>query len=315
MNRKITGIGETILDIVFRNDQPEAAIPGGSTFNAIISLGRTVSRDFPEVRVRMVTETGDDHVGDIVTDFMKDNGVDTDAVTRNPGTQTHISLAFLDSGNNAHYQLYKEHASASLREEKAAGITFAKDDLVLFGSYYAINPRIRDYFVSLLRKARGAGAILFYDVNIRSNHLREMPEIYGSILENCRFSDIVRGSNEDFGMLLGIQDPEEIYREHISPLCPIFICTCGPDPIHIFTPDLHLTIPVPEIETVSTIGAGDNFNAGILYCLLAKGLGKDDLRNIPADLWKEMVSIADCFATEVCRSMDNYVGREFVPGF
>lgn len=43
MSRKITGIGETILDIVFKDNKPVAAVPGGSTFNAIISLGRTAS--------------------------------------------------------------------------------------------------------------------------------------------------------------------------------------------------------------------------------------------------------------------------------
>ena len=27
--RKVFGIGETILDIIFRNDQPQKAVPGG----------------------------------------------------------------------------------------------------------------------------------------------------------------------------------------------------------------------------------------------------------------------------------------------
>lgn len=30
--RKVFGIGETILDIIFRNDQPQKAVPGGSVF-------------------------------------------------------------------------------------------------------------------------------------------------------------------------------------------------------------------------------------------------------------------------------------------
>lgn len=43
-NRAIVGIGETVLDIVFRNNQPQAAVPGGSVFNAMVSLGRTAAR-------------------------------------------------------------------------------------------------------------------------------------------------------------------------------------------------------------------------------------------------------------------------------
>ena len=38
--RKVIGIGETVLDIIFRNEQPINAVPGGSAFNAMISLGR-----------------------------------------------------------------------------------------------------------------------------------------------------------------------------------------------------------------------------------------------------------------------------------
>lgn len=33
--RKVIGIGETILDIIFRGDQPSAAVPGGSVFNGM----------------------------------------------------------------------------------------------------------------------------------------------------------------------------------------------------------------------------------------------------------------------------------------
>jgi len=38
--KRVIGIGETVLDILFKNDQPRQAVPGGSTFNSIVSLGR-----------------------------------------------------------------------------------------------------------------------------------------------------------------------------------------------------------------------------------------------------------------------------------
>ena len=36
--RKVIGIGETMLDIIFKDNKPIEAVPGGSTFNAIVSL-------------------------------------------------------------------------------------------------------------------------------------------------------------------------------------------------------------------------------------------------------------------------------------
>ncbi len=33
--RKVIGIGETVLDIIFKNNQPDTAAPGGSTFSEV----------------------------------------------------------------------------------------------------------------------------------------------------------------------------------------------------------------------------------------------------------------------------------------
>ena len=67
--RKVIGIGETVLDIIFRNDQPISAIPGGSSFNAVISLGRS------GVEATFIGETGNDRVGRNTIQFLRDNGV------------------------------------------------------------------------------------------------------------------------------------------------------------------------------------------------------------------------------------------------
>lgn len=303
---KIIGIGETVLDVIFRNDQPQSATPGGSTFNAMISLGRVVRRAYPDVEILMVTEVGDDHIGDVVTAFMEDNGVSSAAVTRNPGTQTHVSMAFLDENDNAQYEFYKDHASASLSEDKVSVVEFGPDDLVLFGSFFAINPKIRRFTRALLEKARKAGATIFYDINFRKSHIKEIPEIIGNIRENCRLSDYVRGSDEDFGYLFGTDDPSEIYAEHISELCPNFICTCGSRPVQVFMPGYHESFPVPEVDTVSTIGAGDNFNAGFLFGLLRSrknGAGAVDMAS--------QIGLACSFSANVCASIGNNVDEAF----
>ena len=67
--RKVIGIGETVLDIIFRDDQPIHAVPGGSTFNAIISLGRC------GVNTTFISETGNDHVGRMIIKFLKENNI------------------------------------------------------------------------------------------------------------------------------------------------------------------------------------------------------------------------------------------------
>ena len=83
--RKVIGIGETILDIIFRNEQPSAAVAGGSVFNGIVSLSRT------GVPVCFISETGNDHVGNIILRFMRDNHISTDYVNVFPDGKSPVS--------------------------------------------------------------------------------------------------------------------------------------------------------------------------------------------------------------------------------
>lgn len=302
--RRIIGVGETVLDIIFRNDQPVKAVPGGSAFNAIVSIGRTGT---PCV---MATEVGDDHVGDIVTAFLRDNNVDTSYVFRSQGTQSHVSLAFLDNNNDAQYQFYKNHAVLTMHKNMP---DVNEGDVVLFGSYFAINPNLRDYVSVFLKKAKERGAILYYDVNFRASHLKDLPRTAAYIVENMQQASVVRGSAEDFEILFGSKDVDAIYKEHIAPYCPCFIYTDAARPIQLRTPAVAASFPAKDIETVSTIGAGDNFNAGFCYALLKENVMRSQcLGNMTVEQWQPLIATGQRFSAAVCQSLDNYIPAGFI---
>ena len=290
MNKKrVIGIGETVLDILFKDDQPLKAVPGGSTFNSIVSLGRA------GVPCAMVTEAGGDHVGDLICHYLNDNGVSSEFVCRHEQVKSHISLAFLDEHNDAQYVFYKDHASVSLDGKLPE---MGKDDVVLFGSFFAINPAIRPVVGGLLRAAREAGAWLYYDVNFRKPHIADLPNVMSNIVENMSLSDVVRGSMEDFGYLCGLHDGDAIY-ERVRLLCNTLILTDGARSIRVYTPNGCETYPVQAIETVSTVGAGDNFNAGYIYAML-QGIDDQATRIAMAQRWSQ----------DVCQQIGNNISDE-----
>lgn len=302
--RKVIGIGETVLDIIFRNDQPTAAVPGGSTYNAMISLGRCgVEADF-------ISETGNDRVGKRIISFLRENGVNADNVNVFQNSKSPLSLAFLNEKNDAEYLFYKDHPHDQL------DFTFPDiqpDDIVLFGSYYALNPVIRPQVKGFLDYARSHNAIIYYDVNFRPSHKDEVMKLTPNLLENFELADIVRGSHEDFDILFHKLDADSVYRAETSFYCKRLIYTQGARPVEVRDNGFAKSYPIPTNEAVvSTIGAGDNFNAGFIFGLLQENITLDMLnQGLTQQQWDSIISYALKFSAECCKGIYNYVSKEF----
>ena len=300
--RRVIGIGETILDILFKNNQAATSVPGGSTFNSMISLGRV------GVYSCFLSEIGDDKVGTIVRTFLRDNGVDDSYLTEYPDHKSPISLAFLDDHNNATYSFYKDSFSKRTDWECPA---IGSDDIVLFGSYYALNPEMRYKVTALLEKARTAGAIIYYDVNFRRNHAGEAIKLMGTVIENLEYADIVKGSDEDFEVLYRIAEGRKVFKEKVDFYCPRLIYSRGAQGVDLYSRTLTKRYSIEPIIPVSTIGAGDNLNAGILYGLIKYRIRRDDLDQLSERDWDDIIRCGLEFAAETCQQADNYISREF----
>ena len=66
------------------------------------------------------------------------------------------------------------------------------------------------------------------------------------------------------------------------------------------------------METVSTIGAGDNFNAGFVYGLIKYGVTHEMVASgFDEALWDEVIACAQRFSANVCKSIDNSIDKDF----
>ena len=65
-------------------------------------------------------------------------------------------------------------------------------------------------------------------------------------------------------------------------------------------------------ETISTIGAGDNFNAGFIYGLVKYGITREMLETgVSEELWDQVIAEAQQFSANVCQSINNSVDLTF----
>ena len=300
--RSVFGIGETILDIIFKEEQPYKAVPGGSVFNGLVSLGRL------QVPVTFISEVGKDQVGDLILRFMAQNHISTQYIDRFPDGKSPVSLAFLDANRNAKYAFYKDYPTQRLE------VPFPRieaDDIFIIGSYYALNPALRPRMVEFLQYAHERKAIIYYDLNFRKAHAHEAIRLMPTVLENLEYADIVRGSDEDFLNLFGEQASDRVYADHIQFYCDRLITTYGAKGVDLYTSRFKQHYDALAIEPQSTIGAGDNFNAGLIFGLLKEDVRLKDLADLTPDSWERIIRHGMALAGEVCQSYDNYISTDF----
>ena len=299
--RKIFGIGETVLDIILKDGQPQTAKAGGAVLNSMVSLGRI------GLPVSFISEYGKDDVGKLIENFLICNDVNTNFVHRFEKENTSLALAFLDEKNDAHYSFYKEFPSKRL---ETIFPTLQPNDILQFGSFYAISPEIREKIKSFIQNSYNKGALIIYDPNFRKSHLSEIDILKPLIIENMRMASIVRGSDEDFMNIFGVNNADGAW-DAVKNNCQCLIYTASSDGVFVKTDSFTGRFPVKPISPISTIGAGDNFNAGLIASIYNKNLNKKQLSTLDGDEWENIIEVATEFATNVCMSYENYISEEF----
>jgi fructokinase len=228
-----------------------------------------------------------------------------------PDSKSPLSLAFLNERNDAEYIFYKDHPKDRLDFNYPE---VNENDVVVFGSYYAVNPVIRPQVHGFLDYAKSHGAILYYDVNFRSSHKDEVMKLTPNILENLELADILRGSTEDFEVMFRKTDADAIYRSQVSFYTKKFICTNGSEPVELRADNgFKKQYPILKNDNVvSTIGAGDNFNAGFIYGLVKYNITREQMTNgLTEKQWDNVIACAMQFSANVCKSLNNYVDEDF----
>jgi len=299
---RIYTLGETLLDIFFKDGNAIASRPGGAMLNTAVSIGRL------GLPVYLVSEYANDLLGQSIDQFLFANGVQMDHIYRFENGKTALAMAFLDENNEARYSFYKNYPGERLLIEQPE---FQPDDIVLFGSFYSIQPEVRDPILSLVRKARQSGALIIYDPNIRSPHKKQIKDNWDAILENIRLADIVRASNEDFNTIFDINNQNDAFKLVQENDCQYLIYTMNKDGVYLLYDQKNHHYKVPSIDVVSTVGAGDSFNAGLIYGISKNNYLKEDIFSLSFEEWSALIEEGIGFSANVCQSMDNYISAKF----
>ena len=213
--KKIICIGECGLDIIFRNGKPADSVPGGRIVNAAAMLAKM------NLPVIMASEASTDNVGDIVTGFLKDAGVDISSVDRYPDGRTPVTLYFAgDNGleNVTRYEQYPDECFDIVWPRIDEG------DIVLFGGFYALDRRMRPRITQLLQYCSERKAVLVYLPGFLPQMEPRITRVMPAILENLEYADVVVTRNTDLRLIFGTDTSDAAYHDHIDFYCRSLVC-------------------------------------------------------------------------------------------
>lgn len=300
---RIVGFGEALLDIIVEDGSIRNAIPGGSVFNTLVSLARCgIPTDF-------VSDFGDDTAGRMILRFLKEENIGTAYISLFSEGLTALAFAELNKNKDASYTFYKQYPKVRFQGHLP---NFDSNDFFAFGSFSALQDDIQFVLQTLISRAKAAGSIVFYDPNIRSKVNKSDQITLDRLKFNFSQADIIRGSNEDFQSIFDTSDSGKIFDLIQPSFCKILIVTSASGNIQFFSPKYRFEQKVTAVKVVSSIGAGDAFNAGILATLFSKGVHLNDLEHCSQEFYLKMIANAEVFAAHVCMSAENYVNRPAV---
>jgi 2-dehydro-3-deoxygluconokinase len=269
MSVDIVSIGEPLYELNQQEDGRFLPGFGGDTMNVAIAAARLGARS------AMVTKLGADPFGDAIEGLLRQESVETSAVSRHPSAATGLYL--VTHGKAGHsFTYYRKGSAASLMdaadvpEHLIAGAKY----LHVSGISQAISASACAAVDHAIGIAKTAGVALSYDTNLRTR-LWPVEDARPVIDRTARQADFLKTSLEDSEALLGLSDPARIAAHFRSLGCRVVVVTLGKAGVHLAQGDRHETIAGFQVDAVDATGAGDAFTGAFLAELVA---GRDAAR-------------------------------------
>jgi fructokinase len=246
-----------------------------------------------------------DMFGEMIAAHALASGVDLRYATRSERPST---LAFVRTiAGEPHYAFRDEESAARHWVYRRGSVPFAKIDAVHIGSTTLVNDSSAAEALALIEDARGSTTISF-DPNCRPNLVRDKARYLRRMEQFVANADIVRMSDFDFQFLYGGDGFDEMAKTFLDAGKSLVIVTRGTKGALAWHGAAGaIEIASPPVDVVDTIGAGDSFQAGVLFGL--RRIGRIErgalARMSTAELHRALTFAATCAAITVSRAGAN----------
>jgi fructokinase len=293
----ILSCGDALIDFVpvTAADGRDAACPavGGSCLNIAVGIARL------GVASGFVGGVSTDLFGSMIADHAIASGVDLRYATRS-AHQTTLAFVRIVAGESQYAFYDAETASANWRYQRGS-ISFDAIEAIHIGSTTLVPERGAAEAVALIGDARQSTTISF-DPNCRPTLIRDENAYRAQMDAFADKADIVRMSDVDFTYLYGGDDPAERARSMLARGASLVVVTRGTQGAQAWHRKVGaIEVGAPAVKVVDTIGAGDSFQAALLFALARlKRIERSSLQAIEASELRKALSFACQCAALTC---------------
>ncbi|MBR0841259.1 carbohydrate kinase [Bradyrhizobium liaoningense] len=289
--------GDALIDFVpTRNaDGREAVMPavGGSCLNVAIGMARLGAP------TGFVGGISTDLFGRMIADHAAASHVELGLATRSDH-QTTLAFVRIVAGES-HYAFYDAETATRNWTYRRGSIPFETVEALHVGSTTLVNDQGAAETTALIADARTSSTISF-DPNCRPNLVKDKPAYLARMAGFAASADLIKMSDVDFAFLYG----EEPYQQRASALleqgASLVVITRGNNGATAWHAGAgQIEVAAPEVEVADTIGAGDSFQAALLFALHKQGrIARQQLKDVSADELRRALSFAANCAGLTC---------------
>lgn len=297
--KKIICIGECALNIVLGADgAPMGSLPGGRIVNAAAIMAKEKNY------VIMAAEASADPVGDIIANYLKDNGVDISSLDRFTEGRTPINIFTCKDGNTeptamTRYEEYPDNCFDIVWPRVEEG------DIVLFGGHYALDARMRPRLQRFLNNCIDHKALLIYLPGFLPQQEPRITRVMPAILENLEISNVVVARNTDLRLIFGIEDSADAYHNHINFYCRSLISVDAQNErISYYSGKEMSSVNIPA-ATCKTLLWNSGAVAGLTSKILELGLTAEQLEAPEAAVREDILGAAALSANQTALTLND----------
>jgi len=262
--------GEVVADLL--ESVPQSGqfdlLLGGSQFHGAIGASRAVAENKMNVQIAFVGQISEDTFGQRFIQKFHECGVDTSSIKRTPKNTT-LAIVSMRPGHENQFSFYGRDTAEQMLYplDLPKSLPRVERKICYFGSVSTVMEPAGQTWLDFA-KLQSRDGLVMYDLNTRPKLIADRAQYQERVKQWAATAHVVKASDADIAWAYPNATAQEVAQIWLSAGAKMAVITQGPQGALAFTRKTQQVVYDVPLYATNTVGAGDNFNAGLALGLV-----------------------------------------------